>query len=261
MIKILLVEDEKPAAKRLAKIITEHCPQSQILAIIDSVEETVEWLNTNKNPDLIFMDIQLADGLSFSIFKKIKVDAPIIFTTAYDQYAIKAFKVNSIDYLLKPIDIEELKNAWQKFLNLRSKHQKDSQSNSQNELVHLLANFQQQLQNPKFKERFLVKLGEQYKYILTQNIAYFKSEQGLSYLATKENKMVIVDEKMDDIENLLNPTIFYRINRKYIVHIEAIHKIKSYTNSRLKLTLQPNVSDDIIVARERVHAFKEWLDS
>ena len=251
--KILLIEDEIPAAKRLKKLVYECCENSQILGVLDSVEDSVEWFKNNPTPDLVFMDIQLADGLSFSIFSKVAVKCPIIFTTAYDQYAIQAFKVNSIDYLLKPIDTEALKTAWQKFLQLYGQ--------SDNSLQNLLANFQQQLQTPKFKERFLVKLGEQYKYLYTKDIAYFRSESSISYLVNFQNVKMIVDEKMDEIERLLDPSHFFRINRKYIVHIDAIDKIHTYLNSRLKLDLKPVGKEDIIVARERVNAFKEWLDS
>ncbi len=251
--KILLIEDEIPAAKRLKKLVLECCEGSQILDVLDSVEDAVEWFQNHPTPDVVFMDIQLADGLSFSIFSKVEVNCPVIFTTAYDQYAIQAFKVNSIDYLLKPIEKDALHAAWQQFL--RWPDQKDS------DLQNLLANFQQQLQKPKFKERFLVKLGEQYKYIYTKDIAYFRSESSISYLVNTHNVSMIIDEKMDEIERLLNPSKFFRINRKYIIHIDAIDKIHTYLNSRLKLELKPVCKDEVIVARERVNAFKEWLDS
>ncbi len=251
--KILIIEDEKPAAKRLVKLVQSLATNIKILGQIDSVEDAVIWLQTFDSPDLIFMDIQLADGLSFSIFDKVKVTTPVIFTTAYDQYAIKAFKVNSIDYLLKPIDPKELNAAWNKFLQLENKSPID--------LNALLQSFQNAQQQQTFKERFLIKIGEQYKYLTIDKVAYFYSEGGATYLMTHQQKNYLIDDKLDALESQLNPTSFFRINRKFIISINAIHKIHSYFNSRLKLDLTPKSKAEIIVARDRVMAFKAWLNN
>ena len=252
MKKIIIIEDEQPAAKRLKKLVTALSSEIEILEVIDSVEDAVEWFNSNPHPDLAFFDIQLADGLSFSIFEKVEVKCPVIFTTAYDQYAIKAFKVNSIDYLLKPIDPVELDKAWEKYMNL--------QSDVTNDLSSIVAAFKEANQKKNYKERFLIKKGEQFKYLTINDVAYFISDDGLSFLIDKNGKRFIVDDKLDALENTLNPRHFFRINRKLIISDTSVSKINAYFNSRLKLELSPSTKEDVIVARERVSSFKKWLN-
>lgn len=249
---ILIIEDEIPAFKRLALLVSQLIPKATIFASIDSIETAVEWFKSNPSPDLIFMDIQLADGLSFDIFNQIKIEAPVVFTTAYDQYAIKAFKVNSIDYLLKPIDTEELKQALEKYNNLYQKQPVIS-GNTIQQLI-------QSLTQPEYKERFIVKVGQQLTYINVTDIYYFYSEDGLVFARTAKGKKHAVDYTLDQLEELTSPSDFFRINRKIITRIEAIHKIAAYFNSRLKLELRPLADFDVIVSRDRVPHFKKWLD-
>jgi len=249
--KVLIIEDEKPAARKLQAMVKELNTSIEILDVIDSVEDAVTWFKTFPQPDLIFMDIQLADGLSFSIFEKTKIESPVIFTTAYDEYAIKAFKVNSIDYLLKPIEKESLASAWDKYQSLN--HNKVI---GIGELINAIS-IKKEIQ---FKERFLIKLGDNYTYSNINDVAYFMSDDGFTHLITWDKNNYIIDDKLDDLIELLEPNNFFRINRKYIIHLNSITKISSYFNSRLILQIKPKAKDDVIVARERVGNFKAWLN-
>lgn len=247
---ILLIEDERPAANRLKQLILALLPGANIFGHLDSITSAVEWLQTNTAPDLIFCDIQLADGLSFEIFERIKVSSPIIFTTAFDQYAIKAFKVNSVDYLLKPIDPKELYWAIDKFKNQKIKPTLD------------LSQIQELLQ-PKqkdYKSRFMVKIGEKIQSVPVLEAAYFMSEERVTFLQTYEAKRYILDYTLDQLEEMLDPKKFFRLNRKYISSFEAIVEIHTYSNSRLKIKLANCSDNDILVSREKVGALKEWLD-
>lgn len=250
--KILIIEDETPAAKRLRNLVAEYCPEATVLDVVDSVEGATHWLNTFEKPDLIFMDIQLSDGLSFDIFNQTEVVSPVIFTTAYDQYALKAFKVNSVDYLLKPIDPKELESAFAKFRNLH--HQ--SHTYDRTAIQNLISSITQK----EYKERFLVKTGQQLSYVHSKEVAYFYSDDGLVYALTSANRRHVLDYTLEQLGEVLDPRNFFRINRKIIIHIEAIHKIHTYFNSRLKLELLPRTDLEAIVSRERVGDFKDWLD-
>ena len=252
MTKVLIIEDEQPAAKRIKKLVADLDPKIEIIDVIDSVEDAGEWFKNNEMPDLAFFDIQLADGLSFSIFEQAEVTCPVIFTTAYDQYAIKAFKVNSIDYLLKPIEPEALQNAWNKFQSLSKE--------SGPTLQEMMAAFQQMNQKKNFKERFLIKKGDGFKYLTINEVAYFLSDNGLTFLIDKTGKRYVIDDKMDSLADSLDPHQFFRINRKFIIGENAVSKISNYFNSRLKLELLPVVKEEVIVARERVGEFKKWLN-
>ena len=251
---ILIVEDEKPAAKRMVKIIHQFRPTYTIVELIDSVEGAVQWLEDHPAPDLIFMDIQLADGLSFAIFSEIEVSSPIIFTTAYDKYMQQAFKVNSIDYLLKPINPKEVEAALQKY----EKYHLAGTATTDNSGA--IAQLLQGLTQKEYKKRFLVKIGQQLTYMQVADIAYFYSEEGLVFACEKNGKRHNIDYILDQLVNLLNPSDFFRINRKIIVQLTAIRKIHTYFNSRLKLELQPNTALETIVSRDRVGDFKRWLD-
>ena len=212
----------------------------------------MEWFNTNPQPDLAFFDIQLADGLSFEIFEETLVPCPIIFTTAFNEYAIKAFKVNSIDYLLKPIDFEELSTAIDKFKRIRGQQPVvNSQAIFDNVLNMLTDNY---------KQRFVVKVGERIKSIQVENILYFYSLEKATYLHTSDDRNYVIDYSVEQLENLVDPNKFFRINRKYLVSLVAIDDIISYSNSRLKIELKHNDEMDAIVAREKVQNFKKWLD-
>ena len=249
MTKILIIEDEKPAVRRLTQLLSEHLPEAQVLESLDTVTGAINWFRNNPEPDLIFLDIQLADGISFEIFEKVSVTAPIIFCTAYDQYAIKAFKLNSIDYLLKPIDPEELKQAIHKF-----KSGKKEQGISLDQLRSLM-----QPATKIFKTRFLIKLGERIQSVDIQDIAFFFSEDKVTLLQTRQGKKYIVDYILDEIEEMVSPEQFFRINRKYISSISAIKDVFTYSNSRLKVHLENCSDNDILISRERMGAFKSWL--
>jgi len=251
---VLIVEDEIQAAQRLEKLIREIVPESVVVAKIDTTKKAVQWLKTNNHPDLILMDIHLADGISFEIFEQCTITAPVIFTTAYDEYALKAFKVNSVDYILKPVDKEDLSAAINKLKTL-------SGNNAVGEKILLdnISNTVQMLLR-KYKTRFVIKVGEHLKTIDIKNIRYFFSQDKTSFCATDDNRNLILDYTMDQLEGLLDPAQFFRINRKYIVQATALQDIISYTNSRLRLVLKGSTDTDIIVARERVQEFKEWLD-
>ncbi|MFK7932092.1 MAG: LytR/AlgR family response regulator transcription factor [Saprospiraceae bacterium] len=247
--KILIIEDEFHAARRLEKLVRELQPNAEILGNIDSVEDAVDWFGKHPQPDLLFMDIQLADGLSFDIFKRTQVTAPVIFTTAFDEYALKAFKTNSVDYLLKPIDQEELERALDKFNAL---YRADYDTTK-------IDNLLQSLHKKDYAERFLIKSGEQFLTIPVADIAYVFSESSLTFIRTQNNKKYLLDYTLDEVQQRLNPTNFYRINRKMVVRVAAIGKIHTYFNSRLKLELIPKMNDEVVVSRERVKAFKAWL--
>ena len=250
--KVLIIEDEQPAALQLKKMLTQTDPSVSVIEIIDSVESSVKWLKTFPAPDAIFMDIQIADGLSFDIFNHINVQSPVVFTTAFDQYAIKAFKVNAVDYLLKPIDEDELGEVLDK---LKKKRAEPIPFDNGLFLKNLLQDFPKK----EYKQRFLVKNGQNLTSIDVSDIAYFFSEEGVNQFYVFSNKKHIVENTLDELELFLNPKDFFRINRKLIVSIQAIQKISPHFNSRLKLSLTPQYRDEILVARERVSDFKAWL--
>lgn len=252
--KVLLIEDEPQAAQRLEKLVKAIVSEVVILAKIDTVKNSVEWLKSNPAPDLILMDIQLADGISFSIFDQFEVKSPVIFTTAYDEYALKAFKVNSIDYILKPIDETELRTAIQKFQKLAGS--KNSAPDNMLESIGLAM----QMLTKKHKERFVVKVGEHLKSVEVIDILFFFSLEKTTFAQTKDGRKHILDFTIEQLDGLINPNRFFRINRKYLVAADSIHDMISYTNSRLKLVLKTSDDSDVIVARERVQEFKDWLD-
>ncbi len=253
--KIVIIEDETPAAKRLVSLLKKINPEIDILSIIDSVKGAVKWFRANKKPDLAFFDIQLADGTCFDIFKETDPGCPIVFVTAYDEYALKAFKLNSIDYLLKPVDSNELEQSLEKYHNLNQQY---IQSAPIQEIVTLLRDFRSN--KKEYKSRFLVKIGDSLKAIPCTDIAYFYIEDQLVHLATHEGKRHIIDNSLDDLEQLLDPHLFNRINRQMIISARAIKSIHRWFNSRLKVELLPAFSEDVIVSREKVTDFKTWLD-
>ncbi|MEM6321645.1 MAG: LytTR family DNA-binding domain-containing protein [Bacteroidota bacterium] len=247
--KVLLVEDEKHARDNLEHLLLEIEPTIEILAKLESVKRTVEWLGQNQ-ADLIFLDIHLADDLSFKIFEKIKVTTPVIFTTAYDKYALKAFKVNSIDYLLKPIDEEELAASIEKYKATQLPNQVD------------YAQLQNLMNAPKksYQQRFLVTRRDKIRSLTVDQIAYFEGEDRYVYLINKEGNRFIVDYKLSDLEDLLDPKIFFRLNRSFIAHFDAIDSITGVSKSRLKVDLKPKARRDIIVSSANTKHFKAWLN-
>ncbi|WP_430401068.1 LytR/AlgR family response regulator transcription factor [Flavobacterium sp.] len=248
---IIIIEDEKPAARLLQRKLEKLGYTIQTL--LHSVEESISWFENNAHPDLIFLDIQLSDGLSFEIFDKIDIKSPIIFTTAYDEYALRAFKLNSIDYLLKPIEEEELETAINKFQN---QFQKNAVSSLDFEAIRRM------LVNPvqkEYKNRFSVKIGNQIKVVLIDEIECFYSENKGTYLHTIDNRDYLLDISLEQLETELNPDLFYRISRKFIIPLQSIKEIQVYTNSRLKVILPTYKEDEVIVSREKVSDFKSWI--
>ena len=248
----LIIEDEFHAAKRLGGLVSELVPDGIHLETIDTVEEAVEWFENNTHPDLVFMDIQLADGLSFEIFKKTAVETPVIFTTAFNEYALHAFKTNSLDYLLKPVDKEELKGALEKYRKLFGQRVQSIDAK-------MVENLLKGLTQKEFPERFLIKSGQGISFVSVNDIAWFHSEEGLTFLMTHQRKKHHLDYTLEQLEEMLHPGFFFRINRKQIIGINGIEKVSDYFNSRLSLRLKPEQEEESIVSRERVKSFKKWL--
>lgn len=248
--KVVIIEDEALAAERLEKMLKELVPGITIAAKLASVESSVVWLKEN-NVDLIFLDIQLTDGLSFSIFDKVEVKTPVIFTTAYDQYAIKAFELNSISYLLKPIKKQELEKSLQKYQSLKSVYCIDFET--------LLSNIQGKTE---YKKRFLIQIADKYRKVETERIAYFFALEKNVFFKTVEGQTYPLDMSLDQVEKVLDPALFFRINRKYIININAISNMVSWSKRRIKVELTPSVDNntDTIVSMERYSEFKKWLD-
>lgn len=250
-LNIIIIEDEKPAARLLQRKIEKL--GYGITTLLHSVEESLEWFQNNDHPDLIFLDIQLSDGLSFEIFEQIDIKSAVIFTTAYDAYALRAFKLNSIDYLLKPIDEEELATAISKFAN---QFQVNSVSNLDFEAIKRM------LVNPiskEYRKRFSVKIGQQIKVIDVVEIECLYSENKGTYIHTSDNRDYLIDSSLEVVEAELDPKDFFRISRKYIIPLQSVKEIQLYSNSRLKISLPTYKADEVIVSRERVSDFKEWL--
>ncbi|HEX6914199.1 MAG TPA: LytTR family DNA-binding domain-containing protein [Chitinophagaceae bacterium] len=249
MIKVLIIEDEETAAQRLQKMVAEALPESEFTGTLSNISAAVDWFRNNPHPDLAFFDIHLADGSSFEIFNQVKVDCPVIFTTAYDQYALEAFKVNSIDYLLKPVKKEELQQAVEKFRKLHLKTQGGI------DIQQLLNS----IRKAEYKERFVVRYGEHMKTIQVADIAYFYTENRISFSVLKDGKRYAVDHNMDQLEQLLDPRQFFRINRQFIIGYHSITEMLSYSKSRVLVKLQPPAKEETIVSAERSAAFKAWL--
>ena len=249
---VIIIEDEKPAARRLSRMLEKV--GVEVNTMLHCVEDAIIWFHENEHPDLIFLDIQLSDGLSFEIFDEVDVQSAIIFTTAYDEYALQAFKLNSIDYILKPIDETDLSRAVKKY--------KTMTPNAQNVQVNF-EDIKKLLTNPlerDYKKRFTVKVGQHLKMITIDTIECIYSENKGTYLHTNEGRDYLIDMTLEQLENELDPKTFFRISRKFYVNINAIKDMVSYTNSRLQIKLNNFNEQDVIVARERVRDFKDWLE-
>ena len=250
-LNIIIIEDEKPAARLLQRKVEKL--GLKVTKMLHSVEESITWFQNNSHPDLIFLDIQLSDGLSFELFEQMDIKSAVIFTTAFDEYALRAFKLNSIDYLLKPIDEDELSTAISKFKN---QFQKNTISSLDFEAIKRM------LVNPiekEYKTRFSVKIGQQIKVISIDEIECFYSENKGTYIHTLDNRNYLTDVTLEVLETEINPKDFYRVSRKFIISLKAIKEIQMYSNSRLKISLTSYSEDEIIVARERVSEFKNWI--
>lgn len=253
--KVLIIEDEPYAQKELTRLLEQTGRQLEIVACTDSVEDSVEWFQLNPMPDLIFMDIQLADGLSFEILRQIKVAAPVIFTTAFDQYAIQAFKVNSIDYLLKPVRLNELNDALQKLEEIRDQFSGRRTFLESGDIDRLVKSIRRE-----YKSRFMVRLGDQFKMVAALEIAYFRAEDNEVTLVTQNGRNYIVEHSLDELGQLLDPGVFFRISRSYLVGIHSVKKVSKYFNSRLILELQPEAGEKVLISRVKVQQFLEWMD-
>jgi DNA-binding LytR/AlgR family response regulator len=251
--KIVIIEDEPQAVERLESLIRQQKPLAEIVGKFDSVRRSVEWFTAHDRVDLIFMDIQLADGLSFEIFDRVQIKSPVIFITAFNEYALKAFKVNSIDYILKPFSGEELTAAFTKYETLTGR------GVAPEKMMESIG-YAMQMLGKKYKERFVIKVGEHLKSIEVKEVLFFFSLEKATFVQTSDGKKHILDFTLDQLEGLLDPKRFFRINRKYIVAMGSLQDMISYTNSRLKLVVKTCDDKDVIVARERVQEFKDWLD-
>ena len=248
--KVLIIEDEHPASQKLIRLIREIDPGTEIMGVLESVEKATNWILSHPDPDLIFMDIQLEDGICFEIFDTCDIQTPVIFTTAYDEYTLKAFKVNSVDYLLKPVNMDDLRNAIEKFRKVH--HGFHSVADLSSLLEHL---------KPRTKERFLIRVGSTYRSIQTSSINCFYIKERCNFLNTEKGNNYAIDYSLDRIEQMVDPKMFFRVNRNMIINFSAIHKIQAYSSSRLNILLASwPEQDEIVVSRERVSEFKKWMD-
>ncbi|MVM36111.1 response regulator [Spirosoma sp. HMF4905] len=286
---ILIIEDEEPTARKLQRLLVDIEPTAQVVGTMVSVEESVNWLQTNPQPDLIFMDIELADGQSFDIFNQVLVKSPVIFTTAYDEYAIKAFRVNSIDYLLKPIKEDDLRQALTKLQGLKEVLMRGAGSAVQGEgvqgagslghgvytleaslanlLLHLQTSHQisplppapSPLLPATFKDRFLIKQGQRLFSVSVEEVAYFFTRNKMSFLKTRDDHEWLIDYTLDELAQMLEPSRFFRLNRQVITELRAVDKVHLYFNGKLKINLQPAFEEEVVVSREKAGDLKRWL--
>jgi len=255
---ILIVEDEELAVKKLQKTLAAVDPDANVVAITDSIKSTVEWLEDNPSPDLILMDIELSDGQSFEIFSRVQLKSAVIFTTSYDEYALKAFKVNSIDYLLKPVQKEDLDAALRKFQQMKKMYNTESAPQDMN-VESLINELRNKLQPREYRKRFLVKNAQKLVSIEVEDIAFFFSDGRLNFFKTYDNKKYVVDYTMDELEEMLNPERYFRISRSFYIAVDSVDQIHDYFGNRLLLHLKPEVDKEAIVSREKVSDFKRWM--
>lgn len=254
-LRVLIIEDEVPAVEKLERYLSKYSANIKVAQKAGSVRESVDWLKANqKEVDLIFMDIQLTDGQSFKIFEEVKVEKPVIFITAYNEYALEAFKVNSIDYLLKPITYADLSNSLQKLENLKTQFKWGEAETTKVQQVF------NALPAKDYKNRFMVKLGDHIRSITSDQISFFFADGRDVYLITNQLRKFIIDYTLEGLEEILDPKIFHRCNRSYILNISAIQDVIVYSNSRLRITPNIKWENEIIVSREKVGEFKEWFD-
>jgi len=252
--KVVIIEDEHLIARRITDLLAQIDPEIKVLATIDTVKRACEWFRQNEKPELVFMDIQLADGLSFDIFDQVKIESPVIFITAYQEYAIKAFKVNSVDYLLKPISEENLRMALGKYQRYFT-----FQGSVPGIGSDLIKNIREMISKP-YKSRFMIKVGDHIKSVDVEDILYFYSQQKGTFLHTDDNRNYAIDYTLDKLSEILNPDTFTRINRQYITSHKAIKELITLSGSKLKVYLQDLDDDQVYISRERLSTFKEWLD-
>ena len=248
--KTIIIEDENLTAKRLESLLHKWDSTIQVEAILPSVDEAVKWFGSNAEPDLIFMDIHLEDDLAFKIFEQVRIAAPVIFTTAYDEYMIQAFKVNSIDYLLKPVNYDELVQAIEKFKRLKNQFAQPNLETLLKSLGH---------KEPEYKSRFMITVGTRIKSIETSDIAYFYSEDKLTFMVTKEGQNLPIDFSLDKLTSMMNPKDYFRISRQFLVSFPSIQTVHAHIKGKLKLELTPKTKFEVLVSGDRMADFKEWL--
>ena len=253
MMNVLILEDEVAAAIRLKELVAVAEPGARIVATTESIADSLDWLGKNPMPDLILSDIQLADGLSFEVFQQMNITAPVIFTTAFDAYTLKAFKLNSIDYLLKPIDLDELKAAFAKY------HSRKAPAISTSEQFAELFRSMTGNKDP-YKSRFLVRHGERLSTISVSDMAFVRADDKVVFLYTLNGQKHIIEDALDDLTKTLDPVNYFRLNRTYIAPLASIEKIQNHFNGRLKITLKGSDDNEIFVSRARVNDFKKWLN-
>ncbi len=248
--KIVIIEDEKPNADRLRRLLKVLYPEAEILAVLDCIADSIKWFSYHPHPDVVLMDVRLSDGLSFEIFEKVSIAAPVVFTTAYDEYALRAFKHNGIDYLLKPIESDELKAALTKVENGQLSVMQNLSLGSVLELF-----------KPKeYRKRFLLPFRDGYKTVLLEDIAFFYSELKITRAKLRDGQEEIVQQTMEELEQQLDPKVFFRANRQFIVHVDAIVRVHNYFNGKLKLEIKKNPTVDVVVSRDKAMLLKNWLD-
>lgn len=253
--KILIIEDEALAAKRLKNLLLDNDPAFTILDVIDSVEDAVFWFKDHAPPDLIFMDIMLADGQSFEIFEHVEIRTPVIFTTAFDEFAIQAFKVNSIDYLLKPVEPQLLEGALRKFHSMAP-----APDNFRAIMESLLISGRDPVVRPQYRNRFLIRQGDKFIPVSVTDAAHFSFEDKLSFLNSFANKRYMLDYTLDELDKMLDPEVFFRLNRQYITSFSAVRSVHNYFNGKLKVYVEPDVPEGVIVSKNRANQFKNWLN-
>ncbi len=249
--KVLIIEDEAPAFRRLQKLLEELNPTIEIVEVLDSVEESVKWFDNHQQPDLIFSDIQLSDGVSFDIFDQVKITRPVIFTTAFDEYMLKAFRVNSIDYLLKPIKKEDLQNSLNKYQVMRSAFGGGA------DLGELLKGIK--LGGEDYKTRLLSKVGDKLISIEVENVAYFQTRHGVVHLVTFQGRDYLLDQTLDELVKMLDPKVFFRANRQFVIQFKSIAAVHKYHKGKLLVELTAKPDEEVIVSSERASEFKKWL--
>ena len=255
---ILIVEDEDLAVKKLKKTLFSVDDSANVVGKADSIKSTVSWLQNNPSPDLILMDIELADGQSFEIFNQVQVKSPVIFVTSYDEYALKAFKVNSVDYLLKPVQKEDLHAALGKYRDMKKMYTSETAA-APISIDVLVKELQQKLQTKEYRKRFLVKHGQKLVSVEVDDIAYFFSDGRLNFFKTFDNKKYVVDYTMDELNEMLDPARYFRISRSFFISVDSVAQIHDYFGNRLMLQLKPETEKEAIVSREKVSEFKNWL--
>lgn len=255
-LKVLIIEDELPAQRLLKETLQELDYEIEVIDCLNSIKTAVKWFENNQHPEIVLLDIQLSDGLSFEIFKQVKIESMIIFITAYDDYVLQAFKVNSLDYLLKPIDKDELQAAFEKFQQYNKPFiQEINSSIDFVELASLIKN-----EKSEYRKRFLIQSNESFFYLPIAQIALFYSIQGITLAVTFEKREYPINFSLENLKEQINPEVFFKVNRQMIINIESIKRVHSYFNTKLKLETQPTHSEDIIIGKDKAASFKKWLD-